>query len=160
MQPGMRVGGEIKGAEGVALAGHVLPQQVPGTVHLQVGLQVRLLLEKKTLDFEEVLILVSTFMVAISRSCSCFSWSMWKLACTCWISSTSFTCKATLVLMRKVNKIGELVFTAGQTTQLDNLMLVQQACCECCRSHARDESSCYKIKQNKTAYGFPAWRPK
>ena len=43
----MRVGGEIKGAEGVALAGHVLPQQVPGAVHLQVGLQVRLLLRKK-----------------------------------------------------------------------------------------------------------------
>ena len=52
MQPGVRVGGQVKGAEGVALAGHVLPQQVPGTVHLQVGLQVRLLLEKETLDFE------------------------------------------------------------------------------------------------------------
>ena len=125
MQPGVRVGGEVKGAEGVALAGHVLPQQVPGAVHLQVGLQVRLLLKKETLDF--VLILVSTFMVAISRSCSCFSWSMWKLACTCWISSTSFTCKSRLVLMRKVNKIGELGLTAGQTTQLDNLMLVQRA---------------------------------
>ena len=47
MQPGVRVGGEIKGAEGVALPGHVLPQQVPGAVHLQVGLQVRLLLRKK-----------------------------------------------------------------------------------------------------------------
>ena len=47
MQPGVRVGGQVKGAEGVALAGHVLPQQVPGTVHLQVGLQVRLLLRKK-----------------------------------------------------------------------------------------------------------------
>ena len=127
MQPGVRVGGEVKGAEGVALPGHVLAQQVPGAVHLQVGLQVRLLLEKETLDFKEVLILVSTFMVAISRSCSCFSWSMWKLACTCWISSTSFTCKSTLVLRRKVNKIGELVLTAGQTTQLDNLMLVHRA---------------------------------
>ena len=49
MQPGVRVGGEVKGAEGVALAGHVLPQQVPGAVHLQVGLQVRLLLEKKNI---------------------------------------------------------------------------------------------------------------
>ena len=162
MQPGMRVGGEIKGAEGVALAGHVLPQQVPGAMHLQVGLQVRLLLEKKTLDFEEVLILVSTFMVAISRSCSCFSWSMWKLACTCWISSTSFTCKSRLVLRRKVNKIGELVFTAGQTTQLDNLMLVQRAACVCCRSteRERDESSSYEIIQNKAAPCFPASRPK
>ena len=47
MQPGVRVGGEVKGAEGVALPGHVLPQQVPGAVHLQVGLQVRLLLRKK-----------------------------------------------------------------------------------------------------------------
>ena len=46
MQPGVRVGGEVKGAEGVALPGHVLPQQVPGAVHLQVGLQVRLLLRK------------------------------------------------------------------------------------------------------------------
>ena len=52
LQPGVRVGGEIKGAEGVALPGHVLPQQVPGAVHLQVGLQVRLLLEKETLDFK------------------------------------------------------------------------------------------------------------
>ena len=49
MQPGMRVGGEIKGAEGVTLAGHVLPQQVPGAVHLQVGLQVRLLLRKRNI---------------------------------------------------------------------------------------------------------------
>ena len=47
MQPGVRVGGQVEGAEGVALPGHVLPQQVPGAVHLQVGLQVRLLLRKK-----------------------------------------------------------------------------------------------------------------
>ena len=70
--------------------------------------------------------MVSTFMVAISRSCSCFSFSMWKLACTCSISSTSFTCKSTLVLRRKVNKIGELVLMAGQTTQLDDLMLCSE----------------------------------
>ena len=114
---------------------------------------------ESNIGLREVLILVSTFMVAISRSCSCFSWSMWKLACTCWISSTSFTCKSMLVLMRKVNKIGELVFTAGQTTQLDNLMLVQRAACVCCRSTERDESSSYEIEQNKGAHDFPAWRP-
>ena len=52
MQPGVRVGGQVKGTKGVALAGHVLPQQVPGAVHLQVGLQVRLLLEEKSIGLQ------------------------------------------------------------------------------------------------------------
>ena len=46
MQPGVRVGGEVEGAEGVALAGHVLPKQVSRPVNLQVGLQIRLLLKR------------------------------------------------------------------------------------------------------------------
>ena len=43
----MRIGGEVEGAEGVALAGHVLPQKVSRPVYLQVCLQVWLLLESR-----------------------------------------------------------------------------------------------------------------
>ena len=44
--PSMGVGGEVEGAEGVALSGHVLPKQVSRPVNLQVGLQIRLLLKR------------------------------------------------------------------------------------------------------------------
>ena len=44
--PSMGVGGEVEGAEGVALASHVLPKQVSRPVNLQVGLQIRLLLKR------------------------------------------------------------------------------------------------------------------
>ena len=49
----MRIGGEVEGAEGVALAGHVLPQKVSRPVHLQVCLQVWLLLEGR-LETQEI----------------------------------------------------------------------------------------------------------
>ena len=42
----MGVGGQVEGAERVALTSHVFPKEVPGSVHLQVGLQIRLLGEK------------------------------------------------------------------------------------------------------------------
>ena len=41
----MWVGCEVECAKGVALAGHVLPQKISCTVHLQVGLQIGLLLK-------------------------------------------------------------------------------------------------------------------
>ena len=89
----MGVGGEVEGAKGVTLACHVFPQKISRPVNLQVGLQIWLLL--KTADEKcEVLYMghfLGTFIVAISKSCSCFSWSMWKLDCTCLINSTSFT---------------------------------------------------------------------
>ena len=93
----MGVGGEVEGAKRVTLACHIFPQKVSRPVNLQVSLQIWLLL--KTMDDKcEVLRLVGcvrhflgTFIVAISKSCSCFSWSMWKLDCTCLINSTPFT---------------------------------------------------------------------
>ena len=101
--PGMRVGGEIEGAEGVTLAGHVLPKQVSSPVYLQVRLQIWLLLEGEWEICSFTFLFSGTFIVAISRSCSCFSWSMWKLDCTCLISSTSFTLDLGHVVKRRKN---------------------------------------------------------
>ena len=41
--PSVRIGRQEECAEGVALAGHVLPYKVPCTVHLQVNFEIRLL---------------------------------------------------------------------------------------------------------------------
>ena len=43
--PSMRVGGQVEGAEWVALTSHVFPKEVPGSVNLQVGLQIRFLVQ-------------------------------------------------------------------------------------------------------------------
>ena len=43
--PSMRVGGQVEGAKGVALTSHVFPKEVPGPVNLQVGLEIRFLVQ-------------------------------------------------------------------------------------------------------------------
>ena len=83
--PGMRVGGEVEGAEGVALAGHVLPQKVSRPVHLQVRLQVRLLLEGRleTSSFTFLFFRKLQVLHLIFQEISCFTFdfqepSLWQ----------------------------------------------------------------------------------
>lgn len=81
----MRVGRQVEGAEGVAQPGDVFPAQVPRPVHLQVTLQIRLLhtrriafnlllgtgmvIENILLMFYEASNVLTSFIVAISKSC-------------------------------------------------------------------------------------------
>ncbi len=49
--PGQGVGREVEGAEGVAAARHVLPDQVAGSKNLQVEFQIWFLRKKKQNNF-------------------------------------------------------------------------------------------------------------